>query len=236
MSRRSHHGQPGHGRNRPNKADPVRRATPAQHAPATSDGAPEQAIGEPRGPNPEVAVPAPPPAPPAEAARPVPLPATRQAPDSEPVEPPVRPQPAGGNVLPPPRVAEPPAPARQGPYGPDTFATAPAGPRPANGAAAGPPVPSNRPSCTSAQLRRFIKSRPWIPMHELRRRFAINGGEDDVVGVQIDGRLVFVGLPAQEGRLLGDLLRAGEVGYELSLDPGAPIVIGVYPMRPVPRA
>jgi hypothetical protein len=73
-------------------------------------------------------------------------------------------------------------------------------------------------------------------MHELRRRFAINGGEDDVVAVEIEGRLVFVGLPAPEGRLLGDLLRAGEVGYELSLDPGAPIVIGVYPMRPVPRA
>lgn len=72
-------------------------------------------------------------------------------------------------------------------------------------------------------------------MHELRRRFAINGSEDEVAAVEIEGRLVFVGLPGPEGRILGDLLRAGEVGYELSLDPGAPIVIGVYPMRPVPR-
>jgi hypothetical protein len=92
-----------------------------------------------------------------------------------------------------------------------------------------------RPACTAPQLRRFIKSRPWIPLHELRRRFAINGSEDEVTPVEVDGRTLFVGLPDHEGRLLGELLRGGEIGYELSLDPGAPIVIGVYPMRPVPR-
>jgi hypothetical protein len=92
-----------------------------------------------------------------------------------------------------------------------------------------------RATCTAPQLRRFIKSRPWIPLHELRRRFAINGAEDEVTRVEVDGRTVFVGLPSREGALLGELLRGGEIGYELSLDPGAPIVIGVYPMRPVPR-
>ena len=35
--------------------------------------------------------------------------------------------------------------------------------------------------------------------------------------------------------MLGELLRGGEVGYELQLDPVAPIVVGVYPMRPVTR-
>ena len=39
----------------------------------------------------------------------------------------------------------------------------------------------------------------------------------------------------REGRLLGELLRAGDIGYELSLDPISPIVVGVYPMRPVTR-
>ena len=43
------------------------------------------------------------------------------------------------------------------------------------------------------------------------------------------------GLPMREGGLLGELLKAGEIGYELSLDPRTPIVIGVYPMRPIPR-
>ena len=89
--------------------------------------------------------------------------------------------------------------------------------------------------CTAPQLRRFIKSRAYVPMHELRRRFGINGGEDDVTPVDMDGSFVYVGLPNREGRLLGELFRGGEVGYELSLDPRTPVVVGVYPMRPVPR-
>jgi hypothetical protein len=89
--------------------------------------------------------------------------------------------------------------------------------------------------CTAPQLRRFIKSRPYVPMHELRRRFAINGNDDDVTQVRLEDGHVYVGLPQREGSLLGELLRGGEIGYELSFDPRAPIVVGVYPMRPVPR-
>ena len=91
------------------------------------------------------------------------------------------------------------------------------------------------PGCTAAQLRRFIKSRPWVPMHELRRRFAINGTEDDVAPLELDGRRVFVGLPSREAGLMAELVRAGDVGIELSLDPGCPMVIGVFPMRPISR-
>ena len=90
-------------------------------------------------------------------------------------------------------------------------------------------------SCTAPQLRRFIKSRPYVPMHELRRRFGINGSEDDVTLVELGGGRVFVGLPPREGALLGELLRGGEIGYELSLDPRSPVVVGLYPMRPVAR-
>lgn len=89
--------------------------------------------------------------------------------------------------------------------------------------------------CTAPQLRRFIKSRPYVPMHELRRRFSINCDDDDVTPVRINPGWIYVGLPNHEGHLLGDLLRTGEIGYELSLDPRTPIVIGVYPMRPIPR-
>lgn len=93
-----------------------------------------------------------------------------------------------------------------------------------------------RSGCTAPQLRRFIKSRAYVPMHELRRRFAIVSDDDDVTQVDITaGSHVYVGLPTREGRLLGELLRAGDVGYELSLDPISPIVVGVFPMRPVPR-
>lgn len=89
--------------------------------------------------------------------------------------------------------------------------------------------------CTAPQLRRFIKSRPYVPMHELRRRFSIDGEDDDVTPVRITPGWIYVGLPTHEGHLLGELLRTGEIGYELSLDPRTPIVIGVYPMRPIPR-
>ena len=95
--------------------------------------------------------------------------------------------------------------------------------------------PDRNGQCTAPQLRRFIKSRPYVPMHELRRRFGIDGDDDDVTSVKLDPGWVYVGLPNREGSLLGDLLRAGEIGYELSLDPRTPIVIGVYPMRPIPR-
>lgn len=105
-----------------------------------------------------------------------------------------------------------------------------------NGASAAPSgQPDGSSGCTAPQLRRFIKSRAYVPMHELRRRFGINGTEDDVTGVDLGGTWIYVGLPGREGQLLGELLRGGEVGYELSLDPRTPVVVGVYPMRPVPR-
>jgi hypothetical protein len=107
----------------------------------------------------------------------------------------------------------------------------------ANGGAPGPANGQDRSNgCTAPQLRRFIKSRPYVPMHELRRRFAIDGGDDEVTQVSIAQGHVYVGLPFREGALLGELLRGGEIGYELSLDPRTPVVVGVYPMRPIPRS
>ena len=112
---------------------------------------------------------------------------------------------------------------------------------PMNGAATNGATPGGEggprtSTCTTAQLRRFIKSRSYLPMHELRRRFAIEGTEDDVTGVDMRGTWVFVGLPDREGAMLGELLRGGEVGYELSHDPVTPVIVGVFPMRPIPRS
>jgi hypothetical protein len=91
-------------------------------------------------------------------------------------------------------------------------------------------------TCTTAQLRRFIKSRAYLPMHEIRRRFLIAAEDDDVAGIELGSSRIYVGLPLREAAMLGELLRAGEVGYELQLDPIAPVVVGVYPMRPVTRS
>ena len=87
----------------------------------------------------------------------------------------------------------------------------------------------------AAQLRRFVKSRAYVPLHELRRRFDLRGDEDEVSPMQVHGEHLFVGLPPREATLLAELLGAGDIGFELLLDPASPLVIGVYPMRPVPR-
>ena len=52
----------------------------------------------------------------------------------------------------------------------------------------------------------------------------------------VNGRRMFVGLPTREATLLGELLGAGDVGCELLLDPASPLIVGVFPMRPVPRS
>jgi hypothetical protein len=88
---------------------------------------------------------------------------------------------------------------------------------------------------TASQLRRFIKSRPWVPMHELRRRFGIEGTDDEMAPIDLKDGRIFAGLPPREAALLGDLIRQGEIGYELVHDPDCPGIAGVYPMRPVVR-
>ncbi len=90
-------------------------------------------------------------------------------------------------------------------------------------------------ACTAAQLRRFIKSRPYVPLHELRRRFELGGETDEVSRVETPQGPVYLGLPGRESELLQELLRQGEIGVELSMDPEVRVVVGVYPMRPVPR-
>lgn len=114
---------------------------------------------------------------------------------------------------------------------------APAGGPPADGTAnAEPSEGQARSGATLAQLRRFIKSRPYMPMHELRRRFGLDCEADEVHPFQADERCLYIGLPAREAGFVGELIRGGEVGYELLLDPSCPLVIGVYAMRPVARS
>ena len=99
----------------------------------------------------------------------------------------------------------------------------------------GNPIPGHHHNCTLAQMRRFIKSRPYVPVHELRRRFEIEGIEDEVSPVATGNGTVFVGLPAEQAGFLGELIRSGDIGCEMLLDPASPGVVGVFPMRPVAR-
>jgi hypothetical protein len=122
-----------------------------------------------------------------------------------------------------PATVPPGAPLRAAPAGPDTVAPSSA----PNGEEGG--------RCTQAQLRRFIKSRPYVPMHELRRRFELNGQADDVSPVTIADGIIWVGLPGREAAFIGELVRQGEIGLELCHDPVVRMVVGVYAMKPVAR-
>jgi hypothetical protein len=220
-------------------ARPMRGTEPP--APVDSPPAPEPPALEPTGPEPVVAAPAA-----AESAEPAAAESAATSPEPEqdapspeprrPLEPSTQPaihaQPAAPAA--PPMFRQPARFAERGPH------LEPRG----RAASTEPPIsreatphqePMERGASTAPQLRRFIKSRAYVPMHELRRRFGINGNDDDVTTIELERGRIYVGLPGPEGRLLGELLRSGDIGYELSMDPMSPIVVGVYPMRPVPR-
>ena len=72
-------------------------------------------------------------------------------------------------------------------------------------------------------------------MHELRRRFDINGEADDVSRSSPANGRFWVGLPPRESAFLADLVDSGEVGLELCHDPCVNMVVGVFAMRPVGR-
>ena len=87
---------------------------------------------------------------------------------------------------------------------------------------------SKRPSTSS--LRRFITSRPYVTIAELRRRFGLD--DPDGIGfVQRNGTHAWIGLPDREAAKIQDLWQRDEVGLELSVEVRAPVVVGIYPMR-----
>ena len=86
---------------------------------------------------------------------------------------------------------------------------------------------SKRPSTSS--LRRYLTSRPYVAVADIRRRFALE--PDAMSCVSRNGTTAYVGLPEREATKLEDLWRRDEVGVELSVEVNAPVVVGVYPMR-----
>lgn len=87
---------------------------------------------------------------------------------------------------------------------------------------------TKRPSTSS--LRRFVSSRPYVPVAELRRRFGLDE-PDAMVRISRNGTSAYIGVPAREAAKLEELWIRDELGVELSVDVRAPVVVGVFPMR-----
>ena len=86
---------------------------------------------------------------------------------------------------------------------------------------------TKRPSTSS--LRRYLTSRPYIAVADIRRRFGLD--PDAMSVVSRNGTTAYIGLPEREASKLQDLWQRDEVGVELSVEVKAPVVVGIYPMR-----
>jgi hypothetical protein len=86
---------------------------------------------------------------------------------------------------------------------------------------------NKRPSTSS--LRRYLTSRPYVAVADIRRRFGLE--PDAMSAVRRNGTTAYVGLPEREAAKLQDLWQRDEVGVELSVEVKAPVVVGVFPMR-----
>jgi hypothetical protein len=87
---------------------------------------------------------------------------------------------------------------------------------------------NKRPSTSS--LRRFITSRPYVAIAELRRRFGLDD-PDAMAHIERNGTSAWIGLPQREANKLQELWQRDELGVELSVEVRAPVVVGIYPMR-----
>jgi hypothetical protein len=87
---------------------------------------------------------------------------------------------------------------------------------------------NKRPSTSS--LRRFITSRPYVTVAEIRRRFGLDD-PDAMAHLQRNGTSAWIGLPEREATKLQELWHRDELGLEMSVEVQAPVVVGIYPMR-----
>jgi hypothetical protein len=86
---------------------------------------------------------------------------------------------------------------------------------------------TKRPSTSS--LRRYLTSRPYLTVADIRRRFGLD--PEAMSLVCRDGTSAYIGLPEREATKIQDLWQRDEVGLELSVEVRAPVVVGIYPMR-----
>ncbi len=79
---------------------------------------------------------------------------------------------------------------------------------------------------SKSTLRWFIGTKSLMPIVDIRRRFGLDGEEITVLEDE-QGKL-YVGLPPQAAQALDDLRQQGKIGYELSVDVNARVLVGAY--------
>jgi len=91
-----------------------------------------------------------------------------------------------------------------------------------------PARPQKAKRVNAGKLFWYIRSKSYVPIPELRRRFEIT--PDDMATIQDDGGKMYIGLPQDVADVVANLRRQQKIGLECSVDFSTPIVIGVYPL------
>ncbi len=81
----------------------------------------------------------------------------------------------------------------------------------------------------SGKLFWFVRSKSYVPIPEIRRRFEITPNEMSTIDV--NGEKLFIGLPQDAADVVANLTRQQKIGLESSPDFNSKIVIGLYPLR-----
>ena len=80
----------------------------------------------------------------------------------------------------------------------------------------------------SGKLFWYIRSKSYVPIPELRRRFEVSS--EEMSTIQDDGTKVFVGLPQDLADAVATLRRQNKIGLEVAPEFSAPVVVGIYPL------
>lgn len=80
----------------------------------------------------------------------------------------------------------------------------------------------------SGKLFWYIRSKSYVPIPELRRRFEIT--PDEMSAIEDEKQKVYIGLPQDVADVVANLRRQQKIGLECSADFTVPVVIGVYPL------
>jgi len=79
---------------------------------------------------------------------------------------------------------------------------------------------------SKSTLRWYIGTKSLMPIVEIRRRFGIDG--DEVTVLEDEQGKLYVGLPPAAAQALEELREQGKIGYELSVDFHARVLVGAY--------
>src|SRR5581483_6744476 len=80
----------------------------------------------------------------------------------------------------------------------------------------------------SGKLFWYVRTKSYVPIPELRRRFEVPA--DEMSAFQENGQRVYIGLPQDMADAVANLRRQNKIGLEVAPEFSASVVVGIYPI------